>query len=218
MVVVFPADKCVDEKGLSQIALNCSLDPGVLALQLGTGSAVWGRIKRERNEPYQQIYQVLDGWFKSDVHNNPNPTYGDLRKLVSCGFEVTYNSSCKDECKGPCKEHQTLCQRNEVLEKENLEFKKENAKLNEENIYLQDRIAELESERTNLIQKETICTHCHTHLARKRQQTCTDVLPPDSKQSKLDKYFPTNKSTRSMSKLNFKRRPLRSLTSRCQLL
>lgn len=193
MADVFIAEKMVDDTGLSKIAFKCVLDPFVLASELGTKPDAWERIKHDfNNKAYEMKYKLLIDWLNSNDHKT-HPTYGDLRQIVTTGFEVEYGftsieSSCnqfkeavdtaRKAIDTAMKEHYSVFKRNEELEKENADLKKTIKK-------------ERDSEKDTKYCKITFC-HASTQTAetnaRKRQKTTSDVL--SDSQTKIIKYFP----------------------------
>uniref|UniRef100_A0A1X7VEG7 Death domain-containing protein n=1 Tax=Amphimedon queenslandica TaxID=400682 RepID=A0A1X7VEG7_AMPQE len=83
-----PASKEITEKELSTMSMFIVLEPHVLASQLHIPTAVWSCIRQDNiGDRRAMIREILLTWLKS--YPGPTPTFSDLYKLMSTGFELS---------------------------------------------------------------------------------------------------------------------------------
>ena len=80
-----PANETITEEDLVDVAASLQLLSNTLARQLGIKEAEWLGIDKDNKEEIEKKIKVLHHWYKQ---NPPARTYGDLRKLITTGFEI----------------------------------------------------------------------------------------------------------------------------------
>ena len=83
-----PASKEITEEELAMMSALIVLTPDVLARQLNIPTAVWSCIRQDhRDSTRAMVFEVLLKWLEGNP--SPTPTFGDLHKLMSTGFELS---------------------------------------------------------------------------------------------------------------------------------
>lgn len=194
-----PANETITEEDLVNVATSLQLLSSTLARQLGVKEAEWLGIDKDNKEEIEKKIKVLHHWYKQ---NPPARTYGDLRKLITTGFEIVSDHVSAMDCNDVIPDsgdlpanktddgtsdgtntnslvtHLTQATQEAIeLTKENLQMKEENStfkEVKEQNLKLRERNNELENENTRL-------------KAHKRKRTDTDS--PSKNQKKIKEYF-----------------------------
>ena len=199
-----PANETITEEGLADLATSLQLLSRTLARQLDINETDLIRILEDNKGNEGEIkFQVLYRWYKQ---NPPTTTYGDLRKLITTGFEVESDPESDQVSAMDCNDvipdsgdlanitddgtnslmtcltraHRYYAQATQKaikLIKENSQLKEENGTFKEQNLKLSERNNELENENTELK------THCS--CKRKRKNTNS----PLKNQKKIKEYF-----------------------------
>ena len=189
------ANETITDEGLVNVATSLQLVSSTLARQLGIKEEDWICIFEDNkdNERERKI-KVLHRWYKQ---NPPARTYGDLRKLITTGFEVESDQVSAMDCHDVISDSGDLANKTDdgtntnslvtcltqatqeaiELMKENSQLKEENGTFKEQNLKLRERNNELENENTELK------THCG--CKRKRKNTNS----PSKNQKKIKEYF-----------------------------
>ena len=194
-----PANETITEEDLVLVAASLQLLSNTLARQLGIKEAEWLGIDKDNKEEIEKKIKVLHHWYKQ---NPPARTYGDLRKLITTGFEIVSDHVSAMDCNDVIPDSGDLAnitddgtnslmtcltrahryyaqatQKAIKLIKENSQLKEENGTFKEQNLKLSERNNELENENTELK------THCS--CKRKRKNTNS----PLKNQKKIKEYF-----------------------------
>ena len=83
-----PASKKITEKELVTMSMSIVLTPDILAWQLDIPKADWSCIRQDRKDDTRaMIREILLKWLERSP--SPTPTFGDLHKLMSTGFELS---------------------------------------------------------------------------------------------------------------------------------
>ena len=198
-----PANETITYKGLADVATSLQLLSSTLALQLRIKVAEWTCIDKDKKDEIEKKFEILNHWYKQTP---PGTTYGDLRELITTGFEVKSDQVSAMDCHdaiipdsgdlanktddgtntNSLVTHLTQATQEAIeLTKENLQLKEENAtfkEVKEQNLKLRERNNELENENTELK------THCG--CKRKRKNTNS----PSKNQKKIKEYFAVAKN------------------------
>ena len=196
-----PAGEIIKEpEDLVLVAASLQLLSSTLARQLGIKEAEWLGIDKDNKEEIEKKIKVLHHWYKQ---NPPARTYGDLRKLITTGFEIVSDhvsamdrhDVIPDSGDLPANKtddgtntnslvtHLTQATQEAIeLTKENLQMKEENGtfkEVKEQNLKLRERNNELENENTEL-------------KAHKRKRK--NMNSPSKNQKKIKEYFAVAKN------------------------
>ena len=190
------ANETITDEGLVNVATSLQLASSTLARQLGIKEEDWICIFEDNkdNERERKI-KVLHRWYKQ---NPPARTYGDLRKLITTGFEVESDQVSAMDCHDVISDSSDLANKTDddgtntnslvthltqatqeaiELMKENTQLKVENETFKEQHLKLRERYDELENENTEL----------KTHCSCKRKRKNTNL--PLKNQKKIKDYF-----------------------------
>uniref|UniRef100_A0A1X7VGV9 Death domain-containing protein n=1 Tax=Amphimedon queenslandica TaxID=400682 RepID=A0A1X7VGV9_AMPQE len=90
-----PASKEITEEELVTMSMFLLLPPDILAWELNIPKADWSCIRQDyRDSTRAMIREVLLKWLER--HPAPTPTFGDLHKLMTTGFELSDSEYDKD--------------------------------------------------------------------------------------------------------------------------
>ena len=191
-----PANETITDEGLVDVAASLQLLSRTLARQLDINETDLIRIAEDNKGNEGEIrFQVLYRWYKQ---NPPTTTYGDLRKLITTGFEVESDQvSAMPDCHDVISDsgelanitddgtntnslmthlNQATQEATELIKKDS-QLKQENVTLKEEKLKLCERNNELENENTKL----------KTHCSCKRKRTNMNLRSKNQK--KIKEYF-----------------------------
>ena len=188
-----PANETITEEGLVNVATSLQLLSRTLARQLDIKETDLIPILEDNKGNEGEIkFQILYRWYKQ---NPPTTTYGDLRELITTGFEVESDQpvSAMPDCHDVISDsgdlatddgtnslmtylNQATQEATELIKKDS-QRKQENVTLKEEKLKLCERNNELENENTKL----------KTHCSCKRKRTNTDSHSKNQK--KIKEYF-----------------------------
>ena len=202
-----PANETITYKGLADVATSLQLLSSTLALQLRIKVAEWTCIDKDKKDEIEKKFEILHHWYKQTP---PETTYGDLRELITTGFEVKSDQVPAMDCNDVIPDsgdlpanktddgtsdgtntnslvtHLTQATQEAIeLTKENLQLKEENStfkEVKEQNLKLRERNNELENENTEL----------KAHCGYKRKRKNTNSLSKNQK--KIKEYFAVAKN------------------------
>ena len=198
-----PANETITEEDLVLVAASLQLLSNTL--QLGIKEAEWLGIDKDNKEEIEKKIKVLHHWYKQ---NPPARTYGDLRKLITTGFEIVSDHVSAMDCNDVIPDsgdftdlaNETDDGTNSLMTcltrahkyyaqatQEAIELTKENSQLKEENgTFKEVKEQNLKlRERNDELENEMTELKAHCSCKRRRKNTNS----PSKNQKKIKEYF-----------------------------